>query len=165
MYFYLLILIGIIILSIDNSKKYIRIISKGTLYAIITLFSWGTLFALFKIQVENIGPLPTLLINEFGVMVWSAIFIAYTNHKLFKPPSFKLMKSITIISLLSVAGILFYNLGISVYSMHVVAAVVFSKTLVSSLFAWMYFKERLKPMQWFGATLIIVSISCIYYFN
>ena len=87
--------------------------SKGTLYAIIAAFIWGTTFALFKIPVEQIGSLQFSFVLECCVFVESALIVLFSKNK----SNYKLSKKeLIIVALLAIttfSGVLLYNLSVT----------------------------------------------------
>lgn len=156
---------GIIILSIDfsNTKKSdIFNISSGIPLALIACLIWGIVYALYKIPVAAIGPLLTAFAIEFGSFL-PAIPANLLTKTPFSLPDKKTIGMILLIGILAATSTLFYNLGISASGGNValVAAITFSSPIVSSLYGFLVYKEKLDFIQWLGLSLTVIGIICI----
>jgi uncharacterized membrane protein len=150
------IIIGVILISLDISdlRNTSKKLAAGVSYALLTMFLWGIFFFLLKIPVTLMGPILTSFIVEFLVLVFAGI------HNMGKVKAAD-KSSLLIASLIGVSaafGTLFFNLGISLEYVSVVAPITFANPLVAVLMARILYRERLKKIQYAAALLIVAGI-------
>jgi uncharacterized membrane protein len=159
------VVIGVILLSVnlkDIRKSELFKMSSGIPLALITCFFWGIVFFLFKIPVLVIGPIFTSFIIEAGIMVSSVVTLLYRKESLFLKQKSMLLYFI-IAAVLGIAGTLFYNYGIAVADVSVVATFVAASPSVAVLFGRFAFKEMLEAKQWVAIAIIIIGLMALAY--
>ncbi len=162
----LVIIFGIVLISInfkDIKNSNLFKISSGVPFALITCVLWGLVFFLFKIPVNVLGPILTSFIIEFGNLVYSGINLKISKIG-FKLPDKKTLTYIFILALCVTVGSLFYNLGIRVSDVSIVAALYSSNPLVATLYGKFVYKEKLKMQQYFAIFLMLIGIVLVSYF-
>ena len=162
----LLIMLGIILISInfkDIRNSHLFKTSSGVPFALITCVLWGLVFFLFKIPVNVLGPILTSFIVEFGNLIYSG-----TNLKIskigFQLPDKRILTYIILLAICITVGTLFYNFGIRVSNVSIIAALYSSNPLVATLYGKFVYKEKLKIQQYFAILLILIGIVLISYF-
>ncbi len=161
-----LIILGIMLISIDfkdfkNSSLFS--LSSGVPFALITCLLWGIMYFLMKIPVSVLGPILTSLIIESGIMILSGINLAISKTG-FKIHKRKILFYIFLSSLFVSIGSIFFNLGIKLFDVSIVAALTFSSPLISTLYGKFVYKERLRTSQYLAISLMIIGIIVISYF-
>ena len=162
----LLIIVGIILISVDFKdirRSQLLKVSSGVPYALITCFLWGLVFFLFKIPVMVIGPIMTAFMVEFGGLIFSGAHMAVLKES-FRIPDRRIMKYIVFVSLFGTAGTLFFNLGVQVADVSIVAALTFANPWIATVYGRIVDKDTLKPAQYLAIVLILVGIVIISYF-
>ncbi len=157
-----LIVLGIILISIDFSdikNSDLFKIASGVPLALLTCLFWGILWSFIKIPVSILGPVLTSLILEFGIVIFSGIHLKIKKEKFGIDKNF--LGLIIIIALFTAAGTLFFNFGLSVAKISIVAPLAFANPLVSALYGRIFFKEKLSFIQWMGVLLIVLGIILI----
>ncbi|MFA7708275.1 MAG: EamA family transporter, partial [Candidatus Pacearchaeota archaeon] len=155
-----LIILGIIVISInfrDFKKSSLLNMSSGIIFALITAVLWGLVFFLTKIPVLILGPILTAVITEFMIFLSSSINIKLSKEN-FSIKEKGLIKYLLIIAIFTVAGTLFFNLGINIANVSIVAAIAFSNPLVSTIYGRIVYKEKLTLSQYIGIIFIIMGI-------
>jgi len=161
----ILIVIGIILISLnfkDLKKSNLFKISSGIPYALTSCFLWGIVFFLFKIPVTVLGPILTSFIIEFGILIFNAISLKISKIS-FSIPEKKTLLHILIIAFFGTLGTLFFNLGIAVSDVSIVAAITFSSPLVAVLYGKFVYKEKLEIQQWIAIAVILVGVLAVSY--
>ncbi len=156
----ILIIAGMLLISLnfkDLKKSHLFSLGSGIPYALITCALWGVVFFLLKIPVDMIGPVLTSLIIEAGVTVYSSIHIAITK-KGFNLPDKKSFKYIILIALLGTAGSLFYNFGLALENVSLIAAIKNSSPLVATIYAAIAYKEKLHLQQYMAIVMMVAGI-------
>ena len=162
----LLIVIGIVVISVnfkDLRKSQLFKFSSGIPYALATCLLWGLVFFLFKIPVMVIGPILTALIIELGGMFFSGIAIA-TRKESFRLPDRRILKYIILVAISGAAGTLFFNMGVQIADVSIVAALTFSNPWITTIYGRFVYKEKLKTAQYLAILFILSGIVLISYF-
>lgn len=155
-----LIIFGLITISInfrDFKNSGLFDLSSGVIFALITSFLWGLVYFLTKIPVMIIGPILTSFITEFIIFLSSSLNIKLSKQN-FSLKEKNMIKYLIIIALFTAAGTLFFNLGISVSNVSIVAALTFSNPLISTIYGKIVYKEKLRFSQYLGGLIIVVGI-------
>ncbi len=160
-----IILIGVILISVDF-KTLSRLGSggavKGIKYAIIAAFVWGVVFALFKYPVDVLGPVLAALVIEIGNVIYSGTQIFMSKDR-----SLKLDKAsvgwLFIGAFFGAVGFLAYNFGIRDNNVSLLAAFNSSAPLISVLYGYLVYKEKLKLQQYFAVAIIITGLILLNY--
>lgn len=162
----LLIVTGIILTSInfkDLRNSNLFNVSSGIPYALVSAILWGVVFFLLKIPVNVLGPFLTSFIIEFGILIFSILHIKVANDSLIFP-SRKMLIHIFFIAFFAIIGSLFFNLGIKISSVSIIAALTFSSPLISTLYGKLVYKEKLNAVQYSALFLILLGIILVSYF-
>lgn len=161
-----IIISGIVLISLnfkDLKKSHLFKISSGVPFALITCLLWGLVFFLFKIPVMILGPILTSFIIEFGIMIYSGINLKIAKIS-FNLPKNKILIYIFFVAFFGAIGTLFFNLGVKMYDVSVVAALTFANPLVATLYGKFVYKEKLNIFQGIAIVFILVGITYISYF-
>lgn len=161
-----LITLGLIIISIDFrdfKKSSLFDMSSGIIFALITAFLWGLVLFLTKIPVLILGPILTAVVTEFIIFLSSSINIKISKESFFLKEKW-LIKYLLIIALFTVAGTLFFNLGINIANVSIVAALASSNPLVTTIYSRIVYKEKLNLSQYLGGILIVLGIIFVLVF-
>ncbi|MCK5039609.1 MAG: DMT family transporter [Candidatus Aenigmarchaeota archaeon] len=162
----LLIISGITLISInfsDLKNSHFLKTSSGIPHALITCLLWGLMYFLFKIPVMVIGPILTTFIIECGILLYSGIHLKISKTS-FDIPNPVILTYIFFVAFFGVIGTLFFNLGIKIYDVSIIAALTFSSPIVVALYGRFIYKEKLTLSQWLAILLILTGIICISYF-
>ncbi len=162
----LLIIMGIIMISLnfkDMKNSQLFKISSGIPYALITCLLWGVVFFLFKIPVMVLGPILTSFIVEFGIMILSGISLAISKIR-FSVPDKRILIHIFFVALFGSVGNLFFNMGIEIADVSIVAALTFSNPWIATLYGKFVYKEKLTIPQYVAILLILTGIVLMSYF-
>jgi len=155
----ILIILGVILISVnisDFKKSNIFKFSSGVPYSLVTMILWGLTFFLLKIPVNVIGPILSVFIIEFGIVIFSGI-----SNKDFTLPDKKTLGTIFLIAILGAIGILFFSFGISIYDVSIVATISSANPLISTFYGLFVFKEKLSMKQYLATFLIIFGLIVI----
>jgi bacterial/archaeal transporter family protein len=162
-----LIIFGVILISLnprDLKNSHIFKISSGIPYALVTSILWGLVFFLWKIPVNVLGPILTVLIVEFGTMLCSATHI-YVTKKDFKLPNKRMLKYLFFISLGGAIGGLAFNMGIQRANVSIVSPIAAAAPLIATLYGRVVFKEKLSKLQYLAIFIIILGITLVSYLS
>lgn len=162
---------GIILLSVDikelrNSKMFDK--KSGIYFGLLAALIWGVSLPMMSIASTVIGAFLFTLILEGVVLIISSIQILLSQNshlEVVKLKDRKVLLLIVLAGIISALGSLLMNLGYETEEISIVSAVTAASSLVSGIFAAIFYKERLKPIQYLGGTLIILGIICIAYFR
>lgn len=158
-----LIILGILLISIDFKnirKSQLFSMKSGLPYALISCFTWGLVFALFKIPVNVIGPILNALIVETVILVSSASKMKIRKET-FALKDKKILKHIVPVAFFGAVGTLAYNIGITLADVSIVAAITFSNPLIATIYGRIVYKEKLKLVQYVAGLLIVTGIVLI----
>jgi len=132
-------------------------ISSGVPYALAAGVLWGLVYFLLKIPVSALGPMLSGFILEFGGMIFCGINLKLSKVS-FGIPDSATLKRIIIIGLLGGMGTMFFNLGIQMYEVSIVAAITFSWPMLAAIYAKYAYKEEMSILQWAAVILILAGI-------
>ncbi len=138
-------------------------IAKSFITSLLASFFWGISYALFKIPIRWIGPIPFSFILEFTISLFALVLLLINGslrHVIHKRP-FKPNKHYWILALLVIGGTLFVNL--SMMSTPITEVNILSNTsqLISLAMGYILYREKLTTKQWLGVMAIICSIVLI----
>lgn len=162
----LLILLGIILVSVDlrdmkNSK--ILSLSSGIPYALITCVLWGLMFSLYKIPVMAIGPILTALVVEIGIFLISSFQILKAGKKI-DIPDRSTLTYLILLSIFTAIGGAFFNFGVMVAEVSIVAALAMANPLVATLYGRFIYKESISVQQYLAISFILAGIVALSLF-
>jgi drug/metabolite transporter (DMT)-like permease len=155
-----LIIAGVLLISF-NPKDWKNLLgaglSLGVLFALVASVLWGLVFFLLKIPVNAIGPILTSLLLEFGVLLASGAYLWHSKPR-FKMPDNGALLLVFAVAATGAVGTLFFNFGVQISAVSIVAALSMSSSLVATLYGRFVFNERLSRLQWLSVGLIISGI-------
>ncbi|NIP40462.1 MAG: EamA family transporter [Candidatus Aenigmarchaeota archaeon] len=161
-----LIIIGVFLISVkfrDLKGSDLFKFSSGIPFALMTCLGWGLFFFLVKIPVTSIGPVLTAFIIEFVIMILAGINLKASRIP-FKIPDRRILLHLILLSVFGSGGAIFFNMGISVSSVSIVAALSKSSPWVTILYGRVAYKEKLKAAQYVAILLILAGVILISYF-
>ncbi len=149
----LMIISALILLSLERKEKKF-LIEKGTIFALLTVFGWGTYFALIKPIVLELNPFNASMFLE------SAIFFMILIYSLLTKKEIKLKEKQANLLLfgsavLLVIGSIAYNFSIALIGASLTAIVVAPTPVLTSVLARIFLKEKLSKTKYLA---IIVSV-------
>lgn len=156
----LAIVLGIFLISAnpkDWKNTNLLKISSGVPYAFVASVLWGMVYFLLKIPVSVLGPMLSGFLLEFGGMVLCGMNLRLSKVS-FGIPEKETLKRIIIIGILGGMGTMFFNLGIEIYEVSIVAAITFSWPMLAAIYAKYVYKEEMSLLQWAAAVLILAGI-------
>ncbi|MCK5290171.1 MAG: EamA family transporter [Candidatus Aenigmarchaeota archaeon] len=162
----LLILLGIILISInfkDIKNSHIFKMSSGIPYALLTCVLWGLMFSLYKIPVMVIGPILTALIIEIGIFIISLIQILKTGKKI-NMPDRSTLNYLILLSIFTAIGGAFFNFGIMVAEVSIVAAISMANPLIATIYGKYVYKETISIQQYLAISFILIGIVALSFF-
>jgi len=162
----LLILLGIILISInfkDIKNSHIFKMSSGIPYALLTCVLWGLMFSLYKIPVMVLGPILTALIIEIGIFIISLIQILKTGKKINMPDK-STLNYLILLSIFTAIGGAFFNFGIMVAEVSIVAAISMANPLIATIYGKYVYKETINIQQYFAISFILIGIVALSFF-
>lgn len=158
-----LIVVGIMMFSFNvNDWKDSALFSKssGVWQAILVLVMWGVLFGFVTIPATNVGPLVYALIVETTIMICAVIHLLLTggiNWKL----SPRLRKYAVAAGLFGFVASIGQNTGMAFGQIGVVSALMGANPLVSTLYARVFFHEKLTRQEMAAMLVTIAGIVLI----
>ncbi len=157
-----LIVIGIILNSVnfkDFKQSHIFHPHSGVPYALITCILWGVFWFVWKTPVTWLGPFLSALVQETSMIIFSGAHLNIMKERFALPR--KYWWNMLIIGIFAAMGTLFFNLGINVGPVSIVAALVFTNPLISTLYGRFVYREKLNLQQRIAVLLIIGGIVLI----
>lgn len=152
----LLIVIGLFLLE---SKKPILKWSRGTFYAILAAFFWGTTFALFRIPVEKIGSYNFSLVLETSVLLGAGILLVGRKKDGFTgSPTTSTYLSVALIGVLGFVGVLFYNFAVIQVKVSTLAVMGAFTPVISIIISHLFLKERFSSSQYLGMASTLIGV-------
>ncbi len=146
--------------NLDSSFLKLKL-SKGVLYAILSLLFWST-WPLFPIAFEKVGVLWFSLIMECTVLTLTFLIIWFsgslTQIFTYKPALLKNSKWIIPLAILGFGGVLFSNLAMSGQAVSNFAIFGLVQPLISLAFAALFMGERLTKLQYIGISIILLVL-------
>ena len=158
---FILFIVGLWFLeNLDSSFLKLKL-SKGVVYALLSLLFWST-WPLYRIAFERVGILWFSLILECTVLMLTFLIICFSGE-LGQLVSYKLAvlknaKWIIALGLLGFGGVLFTNLAISGQAVSSYAIFGLVQPLISLSFAAIFLRERLTKLQYVGITIILLVL-------
>lgn len=160
--FIFVILIGIILISINFKDVRTSFNNKGSLYALLAGFFWGITFPFFGPLGNNLGVFLFSFILEFTVMITS-IFQNYISNgrKLTLPSIVEIktnLKLLLVIGVLSALGSITLNTAYGIGEAPIISAISGCSVFVSVTFSRIYLKDKIIPIHYFAALVIVLGI-------
>ena len=142
-----------------EEKKPIISWSKGTLFALMASFFWGTTFALFRIPVNKIGEINFSFTLEATVLLCSAIFLLFQkkNNKK-QSATIKMYLIIALIGVLGFLGVIFYNKAVQIVEVSILSVMGAFTPVITIAIAHFLLRERFRFWQYIGMTLALLAV-------
>ena len=142
-----------------ESKKPLIQWSKGTVYAILAAFFWGTTFALFKIPVEKIGSYNFSFVLEISVLLGATIlFLSTKKNKTTHLPTISTYLTVGVIGVLAFLGVLFYNMAIEKVPVSILSVMGAFTPVISIVISHIFLKEKFTKAQYIGMTATLIGV-------
>lgn len=152
----LLIIIGLFFLE---NKKPLMKWSRGTIYALLAAFFWGTTFALFRIPAESLGSINFSFVLEITVLSCAIIMLSFQKKEKYEfAPTIKTYFTIALIGTLGFLGVIFYNMAVTLVPVSILSVMGSFTTVISIVIAHIILKERFKSFQYLGMALTITAV-------
>lgn len=154
-----LIILGTILVSL-NLKDVLKLNSKnlhmGLEYAFIATFTFGLYFFLVAFLTKIIGWFSTAFLVTIPTILFLLLYGTLTKKKL-QVTNDKL-PFLSLIAIISVVGLLSYNLGVTYNYTDIVAPISSASPLVTIILAMLLLKERLTNNQKLGIGLVLIGL-------
>ena len=147
-----LIVLGLFLLE---DKKPILKWSKGTNYALLASFFWGTSFALFRIPIEKIGSVNFSFSLEFTVCLMAILIGLFTKEKQKNKISKQAIYTIVVLAILGYLGVVFYNKAITIIPVSTLSIMGTFTPVITIIISHIYLKEKFNKNQYLGIASII----------
>lgn len=142
-----------------ESKKPLIQWSKGTVYAVLAAFFWGTTFALFKIPVEKIGSYNFSFVLEISVLLGATIlFLSTKKNKTTHLPTISTYLTVGVIGVLGFLGVLFYNMAIVKVPVSILSVMGAFTPVISIVISHIFLKEKFTKGQYIGMTATLIGV-------
>ena len=151
---------GIILISVDFKdikKNHLSNKENGIFFALISMFLWGVVSALYKIPVMVIGPIMTTFIVEAGILLSSGIAMIREKRSFFLKDG-KTAFQTALVALFGAIGVLSYNFGLGVSNINFAASLTSCSPLVATLYGKYFCQEEIKKNQWFAIFILMGGI-------
>ena len=155
----LVIIIGILLISLnlkDFEKSDLLQLESGVPYALVACVLWGILFFAYKFPVSYIGPILTSFFVELGVMIMCFCHMKLRGESVSVPSGY--FKYLIPIALFGVIAGVSYNIGISSSAISLVVMLYMASPLVSTLYARVFYQEKLSKQQYVGVAFSILGL-------
>lgn len=154
-----IIIIGTVLVSL-NLKDIFKLnpnkIHVGLKYAFIAAITFGLYFFLLSFLTKALGWFDTAFLVTIPIILFLLLYGTLTGNKLRVKKS--RMPLLFLIGLLSIVGLLSYNLGVTYNYTDIVAPVSSASPLVTIILASLFLKERLTNSQKIGVFLILIGL-------
>lgn len=152
----LIIVVGLFFLE---NKRPILSWSKGSYYALLTAFFWGTTFALFRIPAKAIGEVNFSFVLELTVLSCALVGLFFQKREKHDfSPTTKTYLIIATIGVLGFIGVLFYNLAVTIVDVSVLSVMGTFTPVISIGISHILLKERFSRIQYLGMGLIVGAV-------
>jgi len=142
-----------------ESKKPIVNWSKGTYFALLASFFWGTTFALFRIPVNKVGEVNFSFVLEATVIVCSYTLLLFQKKKAnTHAPTVRTYLTILLLGVLGFSGVIFYNKAVQVVDVSKLSVIGTFTSVITIVIAHIILKERFKLWQYVGMALTIFAV-------
>ena len=153
-----MIILGIILISVKISDfKSANNIAAGVPYALATSLLWGVFFFLYKFPVSVLGPIFSAAIIQLGIFGFTTIYELKAKKLIFKIDN-EALKNIIITGIGLSVGMAASASGIALSNVSIVVPLVFSAVLVSTIYASIFYKEKLEKLQYVALLMIVGGI-------
>jgi drug/metabolite transporter (DMT)-like permease len=155
-------LIGVVLISVDfdelRNSELLKV-SSGVPFALLAAVSWGLTFALYKIPIGALGAIPASFIVETMIFTCSALYLLTTRT--WKKPSRSSLVQLTLVGILGATASIAFNFGVQYAGAGIVAALVGSNALVTTIYARIIDHETLTFKQYASVSIIILGVVII----
>ena len=151
---------GLLLLYLDGSEHTsVKQQKLGVLYGLASSFFWGSSYALYTYPIQWWGPLGFSFVIETTAMLFGLVLIIKDGllKQLFNYLQPRHIQTYIMQGVLLVAGGLAINISYQYLPIMVINVLIISSQLLSVLFGFIFFKERLSTKQWAGLALIVIS--------
>ncbi len=150
------IILGVILISFRPSDLKKRNVAAGVPYALAASFFWGVYYFLLKFPIAVLGALFTAALTQLGILFFTALYGLKSGR--LTAVSGASIKYIVITGIALTVAVTAFNIGISTASTSIVMPLAFSGPLVSTVYARIFYKERLEPLQYLALLMIVGGI-------
>ncbi len=154
-----LIIIGTVLVSL-NLKDVFKLkpnkFHLGLRYAFVAAVAFGLYFFLLSFLTKTLGWFDTAFLVTIPMVLFLLLYGTLTDNKLKVKES--RMPLLFLIGILSIVGLLSYNLGVTYNYTDIVAPVSSASPLVTIILAFLFLKERLTNSQKIGVFLILLGL-------
>jgi len=154
-------------LSRNSSKKISKpfmnkfINNKNILFPIITSISWGSYyFILDNLNKLNINSFNIVFYTEISIFLNLLIYVLL-NKKIkfeFSKINLKISSNAFFAGLFAALGVLFFILSIKYIKTPITTSIVSSQVIFSSIFAYLFFNEKLNKKQIIGIFIVFLGL-------
>ncbi len=158
-----LVIFGVLLNSVDFKHfRESNIFDKrsGVPYALVTFVLWGFIFFFSKIHVSVLGPFLSAFLIECAILVYSYIDIRASKTRLKKVNRESLFLFV-VSAILAAAGTLFYNLGVQMGFVSIVAVLSFSNPIAATFYSKVVNKENLELKEVAALMLIVLGVALV----
>ena len=156
----LLIALALIVLGLFflENKKPILKWGKGTFYALLAAFFWGTTFALFRLPINEIGTL------RFSFSLEATVCLSAFILMLFNKPKGRLSTTphsyfiIILLAILGFGGVFFYNKAVLLAPISELSIMGAFTPVITITASHILLKEQFKPIQYLGMLFTMAAV-------
>lgn len=157
------VIIGVLLNSVDfkhfrESNLFDK--SSGVPYAFVTFVLWGFIFFFSKIHVSVLGPFLSAFLIELGILLYAYVDIRVNKMRLKKVSRNELFLFI-VSAILAAAGTLFYNLGVQMGFVSIVAVLSFSNPIAATFYSKVVNKEKLTAKEIAALMFIVLGVALV----
>jgi len=157
----LLILSAIFLLAFDKKEKNFGL-SKGVVFALLTVVGWGAYFALIKPIVLELNPFNASLFLESTIFFMILIYALATKKEL-KLNEKKSNLLLIVSAVLLVIGSIAYNYSISLIGASLTAILVAPTPIITSTLARIFLKEKLSKTKYIAILVSVIGLTLLFF--
>lgn len=137
--------------------------AKSLYTSLLASFFWGISYALFKIPIRMMGPLPFSFLLELtiGLFAMTSLLINGSIMQVSQKWPLHTSRHYWVLALLVIGGTLSVNLGMISTPITEVNILSNASQLVALAMGYVFYREKLTAKQWLGVMAIISSIVLI----
>lgn len=157
------IVIGVIVFSFDimdwtESPIFSR--ESGVRYALVVMLMWGVLFALYVIPAAKLGPIVNAFVLELTIACCALVHLLKKQIRSFRL-SRDVVKYTIACGVFGAVSSIAVNFGMVYGSVAIVIALMGANPLVSAIYGWIVYGEKLMPRELYAVSLTIIGIVLI----
>lgn len=157
-FFMLLLLVGVYL--VVNHHLTITF-NKGILLALVATTAWGFYsFAIAYLLREGFNFSSTILMLELFILICCFLYVTLTNK--LKPITKEITKKASLLGLFNGVGTLLLASSIVYLNAGIASSISTASVLITALFGYLVFKEKLTKIQMIGIFIIIFSLTMFY---